>query len=108
MRVAIILLLLVVLGCSAAVLTIVPAQPQEPQLYAGISPNSALLRLDKQALDEAYHDQLKKLFMVWIASGAPKEAVQFSTGLRTARRAYDQAAQQIAKREQELLEQDRR
>jgi hypothetical protein len=65
------------------------------------------LRLDRRALEEAYHAQMLKLFGVWVSSGAPAEAQNFRNGLAIARRAYSLAAQSIAKREQELLEQER-
>jgi hypothetical protein len=76
-------------------------------MYRGVPLDASLLRLDKRALDEAYHAQMLKLFGVWLASGAPDEATNFINGLRIARRAYTQAAVQIARRETELLEQER-
>lgn len=81
------------------------AAPAPPELYAGIPFDAKLLELDRRALDESYHDQLKKLFLVWLSSQAG-DPTQFSNGLRIARRAYNQAAQQISKREQQL-EQER-
>lgn len=84
-------------------------QPSEaPPLYEGLPADAALLRIDRQALEAAYHDQLKKLFTVWIASQAPSDAVNLRNGLRIARRAYNQALAQIVMREQELLELDRK
>jgi hypothetical protein len=84
-------------------------QPPGPPvaIYQGVPLDATLLRLDKRALDEAYHAQMLKLFGVWLASGAPGEATNFINGLRIARRAYTQAAAQIARRETELLEQER-
>lgn len=72
-----------------------------PEFYESIPSDPRLLALDRRALDEAYHEQIKKLFGVWVASGAPAEATQLKNGLRIARRAYGQASQQIVKREQE-------
>ena len=83
-------------------------EPVEPRLYEGIPIDSTLLRLDKRALEEAYHAQLLKLFGVWLSQGAPEDAKNIQNGLRIARRAYNQAATQISKREQQLLEEDRR
>jgi hypothetical protein len=80
--------------------------PDDPQLYEGVSLDAMLLRLDKRALDEAYHAQLLKLFGIWLSEGA-KDASRFTNGLRIARRSYYTAAKQIAKREQELIEADK-
>jgi hypothetical protein len=49
-------------------------------------------------LTEAYHDQLKHLFDVWIR-GQAQSTKEITTGLKIARRAYGIAAAQIAKRE---------
>jgi hypothetical protein len=81
-------------------------RPDEPVLYAGIPMDATLLEMDKTALKEAYHTRLLKLFDVWLSGGA-KSDVEIINGLKLARRAYNIAAQQIAKREQELLEHDR-
>jgi len=59
-----------------------------------------LLKLDKQALKEAYHAQLLNLWAVWL-KGQAGDPQYFSNGLKIARRAYKQASEQIAKREQE-------
>jgi hypothetical protein len=77
----------------------------EPILYQGIPMDAMLLRLDKRALDEAYHAQLLKLFGVWLSQQAPVDAAGIQNGLRIARRAYNQAAQQISLRENQLHEQ---
>jgi hypothetical protein len=81
-------------------------QQEEPQLYEGVPLDAMLLRLDKRALDEAYHTHLIKLFSVWLAEGA-RDATHFTNGLRIARKSYYTAAAQIAKRDQELIEADR-
>jgi hypothetical protein len=99
-------------GPSADVPYVLQSESSRPvqltdDLYGNTPLDATLLRLDRRALDEAYHAQMLKLFGVWIASGAPNEAVQFRNGLAIARRAYGLAAQSIAKREQELLEQER-
>lgn len=99
-------LLIVVTACALLVTLLARSNPQtpqqEPQLYAGVPSDAHLLALDKRALDEAYHEHLRKLFSVWLTSGAPADAKQITNGLRIARRAYAQAAGQIAKREQEI------
>jgi hypothetical protein len=77
----------------------------EPILYQGIPIDAMLLRLDKRALDEAYHSQLLKLFSVWLSQQAPVDAAGIQNGLRIARRAYNQAAQQISQREKQILDQ---
>jgi hypothetical protein len=82
-------------------------QPKEPPpLYENIPFDAGLLGLDRRALDEAYHEQLLKLFGVWLSSGAPEDAKNFKNGLRIARRAYGQARDQIRKREAQLNELD--
>lgn len=73
----------------------------ETVLYAGVPLDEHLLPLDKRALTEAYHDHLKLLWSVWLKDGA-HDATRISNGLRIARRAYHEAAQQIEKREQQL------
>lgn len=75
----------------------VQAEPAEPLLYEGIPPDAELLQLDKVALDEAYVEQAKKLFQVWLSSQAG-DATQFRNGMRIARRAYHHASAEIAKR----------
>jgi hypothetical protein len=109
--VAVIVLILFGLILFGLILTLdeAPGQSAPPSavMYQGVPLDASLLRLDKRALDEAYHNQMLKLFGVWLASGAPDEATNFINGLRIARRAYTQAASQIARRETELLEQER-
>jgi hypothetical protein len=64
------------------------------------------LHLDKAALEEAYRQYLLLLFSTWLR-GDIAEDQRIRAGQRKARAAYNSAASQIAKREQELLEQDR-
>ena len=78
----------------------------EIELYEGIPLDATLLHLDKQALEDAYHQYLLLLFSTWL-KGNIAEDERIRNGLRKARKAYNAAAQQIAKREQELLELDR-
>ena len=82
------------------------AEPGETLLYEGIPLDATLLHLDKRALEEAYHQYLLLLFSIWLKSDIAEEQ-RIRNGLRKARKAYNAAAQQIAKREQELLEMDR-
>jgi len=84
------------------------AQQNDPAIYEGIPVDATLLRLDRQALEEAYHDQIKHLFTIWLKSTQAGDVQAFTNGLKIARRGYTSAAQQIAKREQQLLEFDRR
>lgn len=79
-----------------------PVQLGLDKLYDGIPLDEHLLRLDKQALDEAYRDQLKKLFSVWMSSQAG-DSTNFRNGLKLARRAYNQVVEQIEKRREELI-----
>jgi hypothetical protein len=73
---------------------------EQRDVYAGITPDAKLLALDKQALDDAYREQLHHLFGVWL-KGQARSSTEITTGLGIARRAYTTAAAQIAKREQE-------
>ena len=79
------------------------APAAEPDLYGYLPLDEHLLRQDRRALDDAYNDHVVKLFIVWLTQGAEKDASQFRNGLRITRRAYNQAAQGILKREQEIL-----
>jgi hypothetical protein len=74
-------------------------------LYGDVPLDAQLLPIDRQALDEAYHAHLIKLFTVWLTDGA-KDATRFTNGLRITRGAYQQAAQAITKREQELKQRE--
>jgi hypothetical protein len=60
-----------------------------------------LLELDRQALESAYHDQMKLLFSVWLKDDV-KALERVTNGFRIARHAYAAAASRIEKREQEL------
>jgi hypothetical protein len=77
-----------------------------PELYEGVPFDAHLLALDRRALDEAYHTQLLLLFSIWLRQQAV-DAKQITNGLQIARRAYNQAAGQIAKREDALHETER-
>jgi hypothetical protein len=78
------------------------AQPmaRDEPLYKDISPDSTLLLLDKRALSEAYEEQIRHLFAIWV-KGQAKSTKEISSGIRIAREAYNSANAQIAKREQE-------
>jgi hypothetical protein len=83
-----------------------PAEAQaQVNLYDGIAFDATLLRLDRRALDEAYHAQLLKLWGVWLADGA-RHQDNFKNGLANARRAYGLALDAITKREQQLQQRD--
>lgn len=87
-----------------AVFTHSYAQPRPASFYEGLQLDAKLLALDKEALDEAYHLHLVKLWTIWVTDGAPA-AGRIQSGLRIARRAYDEARDVIAKREQQLQQQ---
>ena len=78
------------------------AQGQPMDVYAGIPPDTKLLALDKQALEQAYTARLIRLFDVWLSSTQGQDAAAFQNGLRIARRGYTLAAQALARREQEI------
>ena len=81
------------------------SQSAPPQLYEGVPFDGHLLALDRRALDEAYHNQLLLLFSIWLKQQAV-DARQITNGLQLARRAYNQAAGQIARREQALHDEE--
>ena len=83
------------------------SQSGPPQLYEGVPFDARLLELDKRALDEAYHQQLLLLFSTWLKQQAV-DPRQITNGLQLARRAYNQAAGQIARREQALQDEEER
>lgn len=84
---------------SSMLFVYVNSQPSPPDQQSHDS--LVFVNLDRLALEEAYHDQVVKLFGVWLKEGA-RDPTYFSNGLRNARRAYVQASDQIAKREQQL------
>ena len=57
-----------------------------------------LIELDKEAVKQAYHDQVVHLFAVWMKdeTGQPARA---TVGVRQARRAYIEAMTKIEQRE---------
>ena len=78
------------------------AQGQPIDVYAGIPPDTKLLALDKQALEQAYTARLIRLFDVWLSSTQGQDATAFQNGLRIARRGYTLAAQALSRREAEI------
>ena len=94
------------IGENAAAQQRNPGEP--PILYEGLQLDPILLALDKRALDEAYHDQLLKLFGVWLSSGGVDDARNFRNGLRNARRGYFLAREAITAREKQIIDLDRK
>ena len=78
---------------------------EAPQLYQGVPFDANLLALDRRALDEAYHAQLLLLFSIWLKQQAV-DPRQITSGLQLARRAYNQAAGQIARREKQMHDEE--
>jgi hypothetical protein len=70
------------------------AQPLVPSKF-----DSDLVELDKEAVKQAYHDQVVHLFAIWMKDekGQPDRAL---VGVRQARRAYVEAMTAIERREQ--------
>jgi len=98
-------LLLIAMAFHVQAQTKNPTDP--PLLYEGLELDPILLSLDKRALEEAYHDQLKKLFGVWLSSGGPEDARNFRNGLRIARRSFDIVRDALVAREKQIIELDR-
>src|SRR5262249_15868866 len=78
------------------------AQGQPIDVYAVSPPDTKLLALDKQAVEQAYTARLIRLFDVWLSSTQGQDPTNFQNGLRIARRGYTLAAQALARREQEI------
>ena len=81
------------------------AEGQEQQLYGDTPLDAMLIRLDKRALDEAYHQRIIKLWEVWL-SPTTKDATSFTNGLKVARARYSEAATAISRRERQILDQE--
>jgi hypothetical protein len=95
---------LIVIALVILLFALLPGEGQEKrQLYLGIPLDEHLLELDKRSLMEAYHAQILKLWGVWLSDGAAHPE-RFTNGLRIARHAYGQAAEQIERREREIRE----
>jgi hypothetical protein len=97
-----ILLFVIIVFIVTLLLMFVPTEgePAE-QLYQGVPLNAHLLQVDKDALDQAYKEQLKLLFSVWLKDDV-SVVHRINTGLQRARQAYAHAAEQIEKRERAL------
>ena len=78
------------------------AQGQPIDVYADIPPDTHLLALDKQALEQAYLARIIRLFDVWLSSTQGQDATNFQNGLRIARLGYTRASQALAKRAAEI------
>jgi hypothetical protein len=81
------------------------AEAAEPQLYGDTPLDAVLIRLDKRALDEAYHQRVIRLWETWL-SPTTRDAVAFTNGLRIARQRYGEAATAISRRERQVLDQE--
>jgi len=81
------------------------AEGQEQQLYGDTPLDAVLIRLDKRALDEAYHQRIIKLWEVWL-SPTTKDATSFTNGLKVVRARYSEAATAISRRERQILDQE--
>jgi hypothetical protein len=99
--------LLLLMAISRMINAPAEAQTQNSaDLYEGIPLDIRLLHLDKDALNSAYNEQIQHLFFIWL-KGSAASNLEITNGLKNARRAYNIAAVQIAKREHELLELER-
>jgi len=92
-----------------AVVSRVGAQPDQhraepPDFYKGLALDAELLKIDKQALDEAYRAHVIKLWTIYVTDGAAKKDY-IRNGLAIARRAYDEVRDAIAIRQQKIQEQ---
>jgi 5-bromo-4-chloroindolyl phosphate hydrolysis protein len=73
----------------------------EEQLYQGIQLDEHFLRLDKDALEQAYKDHVRLLFSVWLKDDI-SVVHRINEGLRRGRRAYTDAATKLIEREKAI------
>jgi hypothetical protein len=75
--------------------TLAQAAPQQSKY------DRQLLDIERQAIDDAYHEQIKRLYLIWLKdeSGQPTRA---TTGARQARAAYLRIMEAFERREREL------
>lgn len=97
MRVAIIVLLLVVLGCSAAVLTMAAPRP-EPKIPADICMGAEMRErvrvLMFEAIDAALKDHIEHIFKVWLQDD-PRQTERMRLGAVRGIKAYSAARKGI-------------
>lgn len=70
-------------------------------LYGDTPLDATLLPIDREALTAAYHQQVIKLFTIWITDSV-HDPTRFRNGLRIARDGFHQAAGELDKRQQQL------
>ena len=76
------------------------ASAEEPLIYS--KHTERLLQLDREAVDNAYRDQIMHLFEIWMKddTGQPARAI---VGVRKASKAYKDIMNELDRREQELM-----
>ena len=90
--VVVIVMILLALAGNAQVRTeVFPAPPASPW-------DAHLAELDRQALDDAYHEQIKHLFHTWLREVDLGQSTRVQNGARRARAAYIQVRTAIEKR----------
>lgn len=72
----------------------------EGQEVAASQYDAKLIALDKQALDQAYQQQMVFVFSVWMKDPSVGQPGRATVGFNNARRAYILAMKEIEKREQ--------
>ena len=73
----------------------------EESIYQGVPLDEHLLRLDKEALEEAYKAHVQLLFSVWLKDDI-KVVHRINTGLANGRRAYFMAREKLEERERQM------
>jgi hypothetical protein len=93
---------LAVIGLVMALYACLPnGAESEEQLYQNIPVDEHLLRLDKDALEQAYKDHVRLLFSVWLKDDI-SVVHRINEGLRRGRRAYTDAATKLIEREKAI------
>lgn len=95
-------LLIGALAALAALILLMLAADSEPHTVPYSAYEERLIQLDREAIEHAYVEHVKKLFGLWVVDPAeqPQRAVR---GARAARNAFDRAMAETDKREQELI-----
>jgi 5-bromo-4-chloroindolyl phosphate hydrolysis protein len=97
LRARIVIALVAILLASLILWSAAEGETQE-QIYQGVPLNEHLIKVDREALEAAYREQIKLLFSVWLKDDI-SVVHRINTGLRRAREAYGLAAAKIEERE---------
>jgi hypothetical protein len=91
----------ITIALTVAVLFMVEAESEQQPRARSIY-EERLLQLDREAIETAYVEHMKKLFSIWLTDYSP-EPPKGIRGAEQGRSAYDRAMTAIEKRERELV-----